>query len=116
MKIDRKTQLDLIKSLSKLKEKDVQCLLSHISDDAIDCLCECVFNVLNTDLKLSSKKKNSLKKLIKTNCSTHRLKQISNKKNPISKRRRALKMEGKGLPFLLSAAIPFLTNLIFGAK
>jgi hypothetical protein len=34
-----------------------------------------------------------------------------NKKLPLSKRRTALKQEGRGLPFLLASAIPFITSL-----
>lgn len=116
MKANKKAQFDIIKAVSKLKKNEIECMLDHLTDDAIDCLCECVFNVLNTDLKFTNKKKNKLKNFIKGNCSKHRLKFISNKNHPVSKRRRALKMEGRGLPLLLGAALPFLSNLIFGSK
>lgn len=113
---ENKNKYEIVRSISKLKPNQIECFLDHLDDGAIDCICECVYNVINTDLKFSSKKKNKLKAFIKDNCSTARLKQISNKSVPISKRRKALKMEGKGLGLLLSAAIPFLSNLIFGSK
>jgi len=34
-----------------------------------------------------------------------------NKRIPLSKRKTALAQEGRGLPFLLASAIPFLTSL-----
>jgi hypothetical protein len=44
----------------------------------------------------------------------HRLNKISKKSHPISKRRKALQQEGKGLPLLLASAIPFLIDLFTG--
>jgi len=57
-----------------------------------------------------------LKKFIKSNCSLHRLEKISKKSLPVTQRRKALKQEGKGLPLLLGAAIPFLMDLFMGRK
>ena len=106
----------LIKVLSGMKPEDLQVILDVLPDDATEIICECVFNVLNTDIKLSPKKKSHLRKFIKSNCSVHRLSKISKKSHPISKRRKALKQEGKGLPLLLGAAIPFLMDLFMGRK
>ena len=106
----------LIKVLSGMKPEDLQVILDVLPDEATEIICECVYNVLNTDIKLSPKKKSHLRKFIKSNCSVHRLSKISKKSNPISKRRKALKQEGKGLPLLLGAAIPFLMDLFMGRK
>jgi hypothetical protein len=108
--------LPLIKVLSSMKPEDLQVILDVLPDDATEIICECVYNVLNTDIKLSPKKKSHLRKFIKSNCSVHRLAKISKKSHPISKRRKALKQEGKGLPLLLGAAIPFLMDLFMGRK
>ena len=108
--------LPLIRVLSKLKSEDIIPLLDVLPDEATEIICECVYNVLHTDLKLSSKKKSHLKKFIKSNCNIHRLEKISKKSQPIFKRRKALKQEGKGLPLLLGAAIPFLVDLFMGRK
>jgi hypothetical protein len=108
--------LPLIRVLSKLKQEDITPLIDVLPDDALEIICECVYNVLHTDLKLSAKKKSHLKKFIKTNCSAHQLQKISKKSIPISKRKKALKQEGKGLPLLLGAAIPFLMDLFMGRK
>jgi len=115
-KKEKKKFLPLLKIIQKLPKEHVQHLINYLSDEAIDNICECVYNVVNVDLNLSKEKKKKLKKCIHKECSVNRLKCIMNKSQQISKRRKALSMEGKGLGLLLSAAIPFLTNLIFGKK
>ena len=111
---EKKKYLPLLEVLHKLNPTDVSNVMDFLNDDAIDNVCECVYNVLNTDINLSSKKKTQLKKFIKSNCSIHRLKKISKKTLSVSKRRKALKQEGKGLPLLLASVIPFLVNLFTG--
>lgn len=97
--------------MKKLKKDDIPDFIDNLNDISVDDLCECVFNVIHTDLKLSKHKKNCLKQHIKKNCSVHRLKTITNKNTPLFKRRKALKMEGKGLPMILASVIPFLSSL-----
>jgi hypothetical protein len=108
--------LPLINVLAKMKPEDFQTIVDVLPDEATEIICECVFNVLNTDIKLSPKKKSHLRKFIKANCSIHRLGKIAKKSIPISKRKKALKQEGKGLPLILGAAIPFLMDLFMGRK
>jgi len=113
---NKKNCVPLLKVLKTLKGPDLKEILLHLDDTSTNVICECVYNVLHTDLKLSSQKKNGLKKFIKSKCSIHRLKKISTKNVPISKRRKYLSQEGTGLPLLLGTAIPFLIDLIFGKK
>lgn len=113
---EQKKYLPLLNVLKKLNGKDLSEVVDFLNDDAVDNLCECIYNLIHTDMRLSNKKKTSLKGFIKTNCSIHNLKKISSKKVPISKRRKYLKMEGKGLPMLLATIVPFLADLIFGHK
>ena len=108
--------IPLINVLSKMKPEDFKTILDVLPDEATEIICECVFNVLNTDMKLTPKKKSHLRKFIKSNCSIHRLSKISKKAIPINKRKKALKQEGKGLPLILGAAIPFLMDLFMGKK
>lgn len=108
---EKKKYLPLLQVLRKLDAKDVSSVVDFLTDDAIDNICECVYNILHTNLNLSSKKKAYLKRFIKGNCSIHRLRKISKKTIPVSKRRKALKQEGKGLPLILASVIPFLTSL-----
>ncbi len=108
---EKKKFLPLLDVLRKLNAKEVSDVMDFLTDDAIDHVCECVYNVLHTDLSLSGTKKARLKSFIKSNCSVHRLKKISKKTLPVSKRRKALKQEGAGLGMLLASVIPFLINL-----
>ena len=106
-----KHSLSLLEVLQKMKPYDVPKVVDHLNDESIDSICECVYNIIHTNLNLPARKRAQLKKHIKSNCSIPRLKKICNKGTPLCKRRKALQQEGKGLPFLLAAAIPFLTSL-----
>ena len=114
--MEKKKFIPLLNVLTKLKHNEISDIIDFLNDDAIENICECVYNVIHTDLKLPNKKRNKLKNFIKTNCSVHRIKKISSKKENIFKRRKALKQEGKGLPMLLATAIPFLIDLFTGKK
>ena len=110
-----KKDIPLLKILTKLKGEDFKAMVDTFNDETVDNVCECVYNLIyNPALKIGSKKKTNLKKFIKTKCSIHRLKNIADKKQPIFKRRLILKQEGRGLPFLLASAIPFLISLFTG--
>ncbi len=58
----------LIKVLSGMKPEDLQVILDVLPDEATEIICECVYNVLNTDIKLSPKKNliyvNSLNRIV----------------------------------------------------
>ena len=108
--------IPLLKILKNMKLETRNVLLDFLSDESIENVCECVYNSIHTDLKLAKKKKLKLKKFLKTNCNVHNLQKIVSTKVPLFKRRNFLKMEGKGLPMILGAAILFLIDLIFGRK
>ena len=111
MSLDKKKYIPLFHIIKKLKSPDdVSNIMDFLKDDAIDNICECVYNILNTDINLSPRKKSNLKKFLNSNCSLHRLNKISKKTLPISKRRKALKQEGKGLGMILASVLPFLAN------
>lgn len=113
MKRDKVKLLNFLKALKKLKTPELVQLLDHLDDNSINSLCECVYNLLYTDFNMTAKQKRKIKNKIKSKCNIARLKKISNKKTPLSKRRMALKMEGRGIGILLSAAIPLLANWLF---
>jgi len=113
---NRKKYIPLLNILKKLKPTEISGIIDFLNDDAVDNICECVYNVIHTDLNLPKQKKNKLKNFIKANCSIHRINKIASKKENLFKRRKALKQEGKGLPMILATAIPFLIDLITGRK
>lgn len=102
-----------MKNLGSSEVKDV---IEHLNDESIDNLCECVFNVINTDLKLSRAKRIKLRNHIKKNCCLSNIKKITNRKVPLFKRRKALQMEGRGLPMLIASVVPFLISLFTRKK
>jgi len=107
----RKGIVDLLKMVKKMSPNEFSHFIDSLSDNAVDDICECVHNVVNTNLNFDRKKIKHLKGHIKKNCCVRRIKTIVNKKTPLSKRRKALKMEGKGLPMLLASVVPFLISL-----
>lgn len=110
-KIVPKSIIGLLKKIKKMTPQQFHTMVDSINDQTVDDLCQCIYNVIYTDLKFSKKKKTCLKKHIHKKCSKSRLVKLSDKSTPISKRRRALKQEGTGLPLLLASVIPFLINL-----
>jgi len=106
-----KSFIKFLKLVKQMKKDDFEHLIDYLDDRSIDHICECVYNVINTDLNIQRQKLFSLKQHIKKNMNSKRLKMISNKKVPLLKRRKAIKQEGRGLPFLLASVIPFLANL-----
>jgi|GEM_PF-2412385 len=112
---ERQKLIPLIKAFSKMNPADFSQSLDNLNEKSVDGLCECVYNVIFTDLKLSPRKKAILKKHVKNKCSVDDLKKITLKSHPVSKRRELLKQQGAGLPMLLMTAVPFLIDLVKSA-
>lgn len=113
MKSD-KSLIGLLKVCEKLPADQLESLLDNISDTSIDKLCECVYNVIHSEhvcAKLPKGRIGKLRRHIKNNCNVKNIKRITNKKVSISKRRKLMKQEGKGLGMILASVIPFLTSL-----
>lgn len=111
-----KKYLSLLQLAKKLSADEFSILVDFIDDTSVNSVCECVFNVINTDLNLPNKTKKKLKQHINQKCNLKRIKMITNKRIPVLKRRRALKMEGKGLPLILASVIPTLISLFTRKK
>ena len=109
---NRKKYLNLVKIVSKLKPEERSHIIPYLKTDSVEFLCECVHNVLYTDIGI--KNKNKIKQKLKNQCSVHRLKTIASKSKSVAAKTEALRQEGKGLGVILSAALPFLINLLTG--
>ncbi len=110
---DKKKYLKLIQVLKKLRAEERSHIIPYLKTDVVEFICECVHNVLYTDIGI--KNKSQIRKKLKSQCSVHRLKTIASKSKPFEAKVNALKQEGAGIGLILSAAIPFLMNL-FGGK
>jgi len=106
-----KKNLPLYVSLKKLSKETLKHVIEHLDNNSIDAICECVYNILYTNLNLSKKKKKTLKKKLHQHCCIKTLKKISNANVSVSKRRKALMQEGEGIGLILSAIVPLLTRL-----
>lgn len=106
--LNLKQKYSLYECLIKIPDNLRRHIIKHLDDDGINSICECIYNVIFTDLKLSKKKKNLLRKHIKK---FPKIKQLTNANVSVSKRRKALAQYGSGLPLILSAVLPILTSL-----
>lgn len=104
-------KLKFYTKLKKIPKKSYKHIVQHLDDDSIDLICECVYNVLYNDLKLTKLKKQKLKDKLHEHCCLKNLKVIANSKVSVSKRKKALLQEGEGIGLILSAILPFLTKL-----
>jgi hypothetical protein len=106
----------LYKALSKMKPDVLGDVLGHLSDNSVDDVCECVYNVIKTDLKLPSKTKKQLRRKLLQRCSQKNLSIITSKNVPVSKRKHALSQEGSGIGLILGTVVPLLAQLLFNRK
>ncbi len=108
----KKTFLDkykLYECITKVPKNLRNHMLKHLDDDSVDDVCECLYNVVFTDLNLSKQKKQMLRKHIKK--SIPDINMLTNRATSVSKRRQALSQHGNGIGLILSAILPFLTKL-----
>lgn len=116
MKYVHKDKIKLYKALNGLKPDVLSEIIQHLNENSVDALCECVYNVIHTDLSLSPKVKSMLRKKLKTKCKEKNLNSITSKKVSVSKRKLALSQEGTGIGIILSTIVPLLANLLFNRK
>jgi SAM-dependent MidA family methyltransferase len=106
MAVRLKKHIDELKVLKKAKRKLRQNILEAADNQLIRCLCECCYNVLNGNVKLSQKQKKTLQK------HKHHLRNLSAKKTSQKKRRAILVQNGGFLPALLAPILSVATTLI----
>lgn len=104
-----KDKFALYESITKVPDNLKHHIIKHLDDNSIDDICECLYNVVFTDLNLSKQKKDFLKNHIKKSIPS--IKRITNKNVSVSKRRHALTQHGSGLGIILSTILPFLSKL-----
>lgn len=104
-----KNKYYLYQSITKIPDNLKHHIIKHLDDDSIDDICECLYNVVFTDMNLSKQKKQFLRQHIKKTMPN--IKQMTNKNVSVSKRRQALSQHGNGIGLILSAILPFLAKL-----
>ena len=108
-------KLDFVKALNKLTPTERKTLIELLGDEAIDTICETIANICyNSNNQIKKKKRkllcNAFKKKEKD------IEKLSNRSIDVAKRRKILNKSqiGAGLGLVLSAALPLLSNLLFG--
>lgn len=98
-----KQKIILYKCLGVQKHNDLETILNFLTPQGIHSVCECVFNVIRTDLKLPECKVKKIRKSFKNKTSRKNINIILDKSvNSLSKLK-ALKKEKKGLKIILDA-------------
>jgi hypothetical protein len=100
--------------LKKLNTSELRHVIEHLNEDGVNAICECMYNIIHTDLGFTNKTKNRLRKHLKTHCKLRNLKTILRRNNDYRKRKRALIQEGGGLGVLFKFISPILTSLLSG--
>ena len=99
----------ILQVLSKCSKKQCKAILKTAESDLIKCLCECACNIIKGNVQLTSKQKSKLSK------HKSHLRQLSDKRIPLTKKKNTLvKHGGALLPLMLPAvfsALSFLPKL-----
>lgn len=111
--VKSKKEIELLKTLKKLNSDDIKTILHFLDNDAIECIGECCYNVIFTNLSLNKKSK---KRLVKTLQGKEKVfKQICNKNKPVNIRRKLLRQNGGFLSVIIATALPIIADLIYNA-
>lgn len=101
-----KTHQDLLRALHTLKPKYRTALLKVCNDDEINCICECIYNVLNGKIILKEREKSKLQKYRK------QLRLLVSKGKNKLRKRIIIQKGGAFLPIILSSVLSGLLNSI----
>ncbi len=98
--------LDLLKVLSKAKPKLRQALLKNLETDTLRCICECAYNVLNGNLKLSPKQRKDLLKYKKS------LRVLASKRGSLAGKKKVLVQKGGLISAVLGPLLAVAASLL----
>ena len=98
---------DLIKALNQCNNIEKKQFLKSARPEIVNTVCDCVHNVLQGKVPLSNQHKNKLK------LKKHILRQLVDRKNKTSKRRKLLTQHGSGfLSSILGPVIKVIAEVI----
>lgn len=99
-----KTHQELLKALLNLKPKYRDVLLKSCGEDEINCISECIFNVLKGKVALKDKDKSKLKK------QKNILRKVVSKVDHKQRKRLIVQKGGAFLPVILGAVLSTLLS------
>lgn len=101
----------LLTVLGQLKPNETSAILPHLSNDAADMVCECVFNgVCQGRTLLGGDKARVLKKLLHKDAKN--LKKLIVKRSNIMRKKKVLGQSGGSITLLLSMLAPVIASLV----
>lgn len=100
------THQQLLRALHTLKPKYRKALLKVCSDDEINCICECIYNILLGKIPLEEKIKNKLGK------HKHILRRLISKGSNKSRKRIIIQKGGAFLPIILGTILSSLLSSV----
>ncbi len=114
---DKKTKLNakqchltFLKLLKKLSKQELRDTLSFLSDNAVDSLCEVLFNCLYSEITMPKRRKMYLKQLIAQHRRAYH--KITDKEEPVEERRKLLqKQSPKSLYRFIQIIVPVFSDL-----
>ena len=106
MSLRLKNNLHYLKALCNCKPSARKAILKQADGELINCICECVDNILKGNIKISKAQK---KKLGRHSTS---LVQLRNRKTGLKKKRELLIQKGGFLPALLAPIISVAGGLL----
>jgi hypothetical protein len=109
--------LPLLKTLQGVKPQDNRSvLLSHLDDEACEAMYETLYNVMANEKIGPATRKKLRKKLWAHQEPMNFLTKNGKRYSPKLKRKKLAAMGGNPLGLILSAAIPFITDLLLGKR
>ena len=112
-KNELKNRVKFYQVMYNLPKKTRCSIIPYLADEYVNFLSEAVYNTVNTNLGLTKKQKNRLRKEL--NCCKNSVKSICSEKTSIGRRRHILTQKGGFLGILLSTILPIISSLIVGA-
>lgn len=100
------THKEFLQTLHKLNPKYREAILKTCSDEEINCICECIFNILQGKIPLQEKEKTKLLKHKNT------LRQLVSKGKHKLRKKVIVQKGGAFLPIILGAVLSSLLGSI----
>ncbi len=107
----KRCHVTLLKGLKRLQKDELQEILLRLSDNSIDDLCEVLYNLSFSKLKIHPSRRRRLKRLIGNHLAVYH--KITNKKSSTKHRRRLLvNQSGGSLGAIIAAGLPIIIDLV----
>ncbi len=102
--------LDFLKVLRRMNKKELEEVISRLSDQSVDDLCSVVYNALYAKLPMSNTKRKRLHNKLKRD--EKALRYVSNYKVPTALRKKKLKQTAGAIGTIIATLLPIVSSII----